>query len=123
MTKLITKIAEKNPVHGFPGGVCPTVGVGGHFSEAGYGNMLRQYGLTVDHVVDERIVDAKGRILDKNAMGEDLVTYFRVERLLNQNATDVVLEYQKAMTTMDSNLFIRLLLQPITPLLVLVVSG
>nr|GLL30091.1 berberine bridge enzyme-like 21 [Ipomoea trifida] len=33
----------------------------------------------------------------------------------DQNATDVVLEYQKAVTTMDSNLFLRLLLEPITP--------
>nr|GMD06294.1 reticuline oxidase-like protein [Ipomoea batatas] len=141
--ELYYRIVEKSPVHGFPGGVGPTVGVGGHFSAAGYGNMLRQYGLTVDHVVDARIVDAKGRILDRNAMGEDLfwaicgggggsfgvilaykiklvqvpksLTYFRVERLLNQNATDVVLEYQKAVTTMDSNLFLRLLLEPITP--------
>ena len=34
--------------------------------------MLRKHGLSVDHVVDAKIVDAKGRILDKESMGEDL---------------------------------------------------
>ena len=33
-------ISEKSGVHGFPAGVCPTVGAGGHFSGGGYGNLM-----------------------------------------------------------------------------------
>lgn len=66
------RIAEKSRIHGFPAGVCPTVGVGGHFGGAGYGNMMRKYGLTVDNIVDAKMVDVKGRILDRKSMGEDL---------------------------------------------------
>ncbi|KAF3450404.1 hypothetical protein FNV43_RR06485 [Rhamnella rubrinervis] len=35
------RIAEKSKIHGFPAGVCPTVGVGGHFG-GGYGNLMRR---------------------------------------------------------------------------------
>ena len=34
--------------------------------------MMRKYGLGVDNVVDAQMVDAYGRILDREAMGEDL---------------------------------------------------
>ncbi|CAN0907704.1 Berberine bridge enzyme-like 15 [Linum grandiflorum] len=53
-------IAEKSPTHAFPAGVCPTVGVGGHFVGGGYGNLMRKYGLSIDNIVDARMVDAKG---------------------------------------------------------------
>ncbi|XP_071686992.1 berberine bridge enzyme-like 8 [Rutidosis leptorrhynchoides] len=65
-------IANKSNVHGLPGGVCPTVAVGGHCSGAGYGNMIRKYGLTIDNIIDAQLIDVNGVFLDRNSMGEDL---------------------------------------------------
>ncbi|KAF2310735.1 hypothetical protein GH714_016798 [Hevea brasiliensis] len=135
--ELFYRIAEKSRTHGFPAGVCPTVGVGGHFIGAGYGNLMRKYGLSVDNITDAKVVDVDGRILDKESMGEDLfwairgggagfavvlaykinlvrvpevVTVFRVERTLEESATDIVYQWQNVAHKIDEDLFIRLVL-------------
>ncbi|WVY92934.1 hypothetical protein V8G54_032022 [Vigna mungo] len=133
------RIAEKSKTHGFPAGVCPTVGVGGHISGGGYGNLMRKYGTAVDNVVDAQIVDAQGRFLNRRTMGEDLfwavkgggggsfgvilaykiklvripekVTVFKVRKTLEQNATNIVYNWQHAAPSIDNNLFIRLILE------------
>ncbi|MFD1662262.1 FAD-binding oxidoreductase [Streptomyces caeni] len=46
-----------------PGGMCYSVGMGGHISGGGYGMLSRRHGLTVDHLyaVEVVVVDANGR--------------------------------------------------------------
>ncbi|OIT06115.1 PREDICTED: berberine bridge enzyme-like 8 [Nicotiana attenuata] len=132
------RIAEKSNVHGFPAGVCPTVGVGGHISGGGYGNMMRKYGLTVDNIVDAKLIDVQGRVLDRKSMGEDLfwaisggggasygvllsykiklirvppkVTVFRVPRFYDQNALELAYLWQRRADKWDDDMFMRMII-------------
>ncbi|KAF8379884.1 hypothetical protein HHK36_027349 [Tetracentron sinense] len=65
-------IAESSTEHGFSAGSCPTVGSGGHIAGGGFGLLSRKYGLAADNVVDALLIDANGRLLDREAMGEDV---------------------------------------------------
>ncbi|CAO2840303.1 unnamed protein product [Amaranthus hypochondriacus] len=133
--ELYYKIANVSKTRAFPAGVCPSVGIGGHFSGGGYGNMLRKFGLTVDNIIDAEIVDANGVILNRTTMGEDLfwairgaggasfcvilswkiklvqipkiVTTFQVERSLEQGGIEIFDQWQHIAANLDPNLFIR----------------
>jgi FAD/FMN-containing dehydrogenase len=65
-------IADSSKNHGFSAGSCPTVGVGGHIGGGGFGLLSRKYGLAADNVVDALLIDANGRLLDREGMGEDV---------------------------------------------------
>ncbi|KAG2269546.1 hypothetical protein Bca52824_064101 [Brassica carinata] len=133
--ELYTKINDASKTLAFPAGVCATVGAGGHISGGGYGNLMRKYGITVDHVVDAQIVDVNGKLLNRATMGEDLfwairgggggsfgvilswkinlvevpriMTVFRVNKTLEQGGTDVLYKWQLVSTLLPETLFIR----------------
>ncbi|KAL0352761.1 UNVERIFIED_CONTAM: Berberine bridge enzyme-like 8 [Sesamum angustifolium] len=132
---LYYNIAIKSPRLAFPAGFTPTVGVGGHFSGGGWGVLVRKYGLSVDNVIDARIVDANGKIHDRISMGEDLfwaitggggssfsvilawkvrlvdvpetLTVFTIYKDLEQNATQLIHRWQYVAPSFDEDLFLR----------------
>ncbi|KAL4346326.1 hypothetical protein GQ457_17G025390 [Hibiscus cannabinus] len=70
--ELYYEIARTSRTLAFAAGIGHTIGVGGHLSGGGYGSIFRKYGLAADNVIDARLIDVKGRILERKLMGEDL---------------------------------------------------
>ncbi|XP_027185685.1 berberine bridge enzyme-like 18 [Coffea eugenioides] len=140
--QLYYKIGETSRELAFVAGACPTVGVGGHFSGGGYSMLSRKFGLSVDHIIDAKIIDVNGQILDRRSMGEDLfwairggggasfgiiiawkvslvsvpekVTVFNLTKTSDQNATQLVYQWQHIADKIDENLLIRLFISSST---------
>lgn len=106
----------------FPAGVWSTVGATGLICGGGYGVLRRKYGFAADNILNVRMVDVNGNILDRESMGEDLfwalrggncysfgvvlswelnlvdvpetVAIFNIYRTSEQNATRMILPFQ-----------------------------
>ncbi|XP_027182340.1 berberine bridge enzyme-like 15 [Coffea eugenioides] len=113
---------NSSSIHGFLAGLYLGLGIGGHFSGGGVGNLIRKYGLAADNVIDACIIDANGQILDSRSMGADLfwairgaggacfgvkvawkiklvhvppvVSVFTISKALEQAAIDVIHKWQ-----------------------------
>ncbi|XP_051200534.1 berberine bridge enzyme-like Cyn d 4 [Lolium perenne] len=137
--ELYYTIAKNNPRLGFPSGVCSTIGVGGHFSGGAIGMMMRKHGLSIDKVIDAKLVNANGDLLDRAGMGEDLfwairggggesfgivlswkvqlvqvpsiVTVFNIGKALDQGTVEILTKWQEVGPSLPDDLTIRVILQ------------
>ncbi|KAK8506273.1 hypothetical protein V6N11_082348 [Hibiscus sabdariffa] len=137
------EIAKRSRTLAFPGGICHTVGVGGYLSGGGYGLLLRKHGVAADNVVDAVLIDAKGRILNRKSMGEDVfwgirgggggsfgvvlswklklvsvpetVTVFNIRKTLEENATELVHQWQSVAPKLPAETFSVVTMRKVSP--------
>ncbi|GLJ35585.1 hypothetical protein SUGI_0715370 [Cryptomeria japonica] len=64
--------AEGTATRGSPTRVCHTVGSGGHIAGGGLSFLSRKYGLAADNVLDALLINASGKVMNKNTIGEDV---------------------------------------------------
>jgi hypothetical protein len=136
--ELYYTVAKNNSEVAFPAGICPTIGVGGHFSGGGIGMLMRKFGLAIDNILDAKLVNADGDLVDRAAMGEDLfwaicgggggnfgivvswkvslvkvpstVTAFNIMRTVDQGAIDVLTRWQEVGPTLPFDINMRVII-------------
>lgn len=139
--ELYYDIGKASEIYGFPAGLCPSVGIGGHFSGGGFGTLLRKYGIAADHIIDAYLIDVNGKILDRQKMGEDLfwairgggggsfgiilsckiklvrvpkrVTTFTIHKIMNQSSIRLVHKWQYIAHKLHEDIFIRIIIEDI----------
>ncbi|CAO2148889.1 unnamed protein product [Urochloa humidicola] len=139
--ELYYAIGTSNPGFLFPGGACATVGVSGFVAGGGIGLMMRKYSVGGDNVLDAKVVNANGDVLDRASMGEDLfwairggggesfgvvvawrlklssvpptVTVLNTPRTMDQGATDLLVKWESTILSpsLPTNLTTRVVLQ------------
>ncbi|KAL8507690.1 hypothetical protein ACS0TY_018290 [Phlomoides rotata] len=101
--QLYHTLTLKSKTLAFPAGACPDVGVGGHFTDGGYGMISRKYALAADHVIDAKLINADGKILDRRSIGENL---FWAVRGGGGTSFGIVVEFKVSLVTVPERVTI-----------------